>query len=124
MSDVSEQDPLSAARRIVDDGLAAIAAAASLDALRAVDTDLLGKASELSRLKASMRDVAPEDRKKLGQALNEARAAIEDALTARRSEFESAARRDQLASEQLDLSEAIVDRRVGHHHLITQTREM
>ena len=28
-----------------------------------------------------------------------------------------------LAAEQLDLSEMIVDRTVGHHHLITQTRE-
>jgi len=108
----------------VADGLAAIAAADSADALRVIDAELLGKTSPLSQLKASMRDVAPEQRKQLGQALNDARSALETALADRRAQLDAAARRAQLSAEQLDLSEVVVDRRIGHHHLITQTREM
>ena len=108
----------------VTDGLAAIDAASTLEALRSVDAELLGKAAPLSQLKASMRDVAPEQRKALGQAINEARTRLELAIADRHAELEAIARREQLAAEQLDLSEVIADRRVGHHHLITQTREM
>ncbi|MFN8053207.1 MAG: phenylalanine--tRNA ligase subunit alpha [Acidimicrobiales bacterium] len=121
---MTDPDPLATTHRIVTEGLATIASATSADALRAADGELLGKTAPLSLLKAGMRDVAAEHRKALGQALNEARTALETAIAERQVAFEAAARREQLAAEQLDLSEQIVDARVGHHHLITQTREM
>ena len=121
---MTDADPISSTRALVDAGLATIAAAADADALRAADADLLGKTAPLSQLKASLRDVAPEQRKALGQALNEARTTLEAAFAERHAQFAVAARRERLAAEQLDLSEMIVDRTVGHHHLITQTREM
>lgn len=120
---MTDPDPLSTTAQILADGLVMIAATESADALRSVDSELLGKTAPLSRLKASMRDVAPELRKVLGQALNDARSAVESAIAERTIQFEAAARREQLAAEQLDLSEMVIDRRIGHHHLITQTRE-
>ncbi|HQF93533.1 MAG TPA: phenylalanine--tRNA ligase subunit alpha, partial [Microthrixaceae bacterium] len=120
---MTDTDPLSTTATIVADGLALISSVGTLDALRATDHDLLGKTAPLSQLKASMRDVAPDQRKALGQALNDARRELETAIAERQAHFEAAARREQLAAEQLDLSEMIVDRTVGHHHLITQTRE-
>lgn len=119
----TDLDPLAQAREILDAGLAAIAGAATADDLRAVDAELLGRAAPLGRLKAAMRDVAPEDRKALGQAINEARQALEAAVEARSQEFAADARAARLAAERLDLGDLVVDRTVGHHHLITQTRE-
>ncbi len=120
---MTDTDPLSTTATIVADGLARISSVGTHDALRAADHDLLGKTAPLSQLKASMRDVAPDQRKALGQALNDARRELETAIAERQAHFEAEARREQLAAEQLDLSEMIVDRTVGHHHLITQTRE-
>ena len=121
---MGDPEPLKQAAAIVEAGLASISAAATAAELRAADGELLGKTSPLSQLKAAMRDVAADQRKALGQALNEARTALEAAVTRRQAQFDAEARTAQLAAEQMDLSEAIVDRRVGHHHLITQTREM
>ena len=120
---MTDTDPLSTTATIVADGLARISSVGTHDALRAAEHELLGKTAPLSQLKASMRDVAPDQRKALGQALNDARRELETAIAERQAHFEAEARREQLAAEQLDLSEMIVDRTVGHHHLITQTRE-
>ena len=70
-----------------------------------------------------MRDVAPDQRKALGAALNEARQRIEAAVAQRTVDVDRAARATQLSAERLDLTEVITDRPVGHVHLITQTRE-
>src|SRR5688572_29711784 len=69
-----------------------IAAALSLDELQEIETELLGKASELTRRKASLKDLAPEDRREEGRRVNEERAAVEEAIAARRAELESASR--------------------------------
>jgi len=100
-----------------------VAAAADLAALKALDATLLGKASRLTQIKATLRDADPEDRKALGRALHEARTSIEGFLAAREHELASAERRAQLEAERWDLTEVIVEPSVGHHHLITQTRE-
>ena len=112
------------ARQLAAEGVAAVAAASTSDDLRSVDHRFLGKAARLAQIKASMREVDPDERKALGAALNEARASIEQAIAEREAEFERGSRALRLAAESVDLSEVIVGRQVGHEHLITQTREM
>ena len=124
MGAMTEPDPLRAVQTAVDAGTAAVAAANSLDELHRVESDLLGKSATLTEIRASMRDVDPELRKALGQALNDARSSLEAAVAERRHGFEAQARAVQLEADRLDLSEVVVDRRIGHQHLITQTREM
>ena len=50
------------------------------DKLNEVKVAYLGKKGELTAILKSMKDVAPEDRPKVGQMVNETRAAIEQKL--------------------------------------------
>ena len=102
-------------------GLDAVAAAATLDELRAVETEVLGKRGALARSKAGLGALAAEERRDAGQAVNEAVAAVQAALDERRAALAAAARRLQLeAEERLDLTEVLGQPRRGHPHLVTQ----
>ena len=60
--------------QIRQQALAAIEDAAGMDKLNDVKVAFLGKKGQLSSLLKGMKDVAPEDRPKVGQMVNEARA--------------------------------------------------
>ena len=62
------------------------------DKLNEVKVAYLGKKGELTAILKSMKDVAPEDRPKVGQLVNETRAKIEELLEASRKKLEEAAR--------------------------------
>jgi phenylalanyl-tRNA synthetase alpha chain len=113
----------SAVTELADAGIARIASAGELDSLRELEADLLGKRSELSGLKAAMRDMDPEERRSFGASLNDARERLSAAVATRRDELESLARSARLESERLDLTEALGHARVGHAHVVTQTWE-
>ena len=108
-----------------DTALARIDAATSLDELAALQTELLGKRSALSRLKQRLGSLDAADRRTAGQAVNEALASVEAALAARRSRFAAAARQAAIEAERLDLTEILdsYEPRRGHLHLVTQTHE-
>jgi phenylalanyl-tRNA synthetase alpha chain len=96
----------------------------SSEELKVLDQKLLGKTSVLGSLKASLRDVAPEDRAAAGKAIGEARAQLEAAIAERAATLAAEARRRQLEEERLDLSEVLPTAPLGHLHLITQTWAM
>ena len=60
--------------------LESIEASDSLDKLNDVRVNILGKKGELTAVLKSMKDVAPEDRPKVGQMVNEVRVEIETFL--------------------------------------------
>jgi phenylalanyl-tRNA synthetase alpha chain len=107
--------------RLQADGTARIAAAASIDDLRGVETAVLGKKSPLNGLKRGLGDLEPDQRRAAGQALNAAREALEAALEAHRTDLDRAERASQVDAERLDLTEFGATRWRGHHHLVTQT---
>jgi phenylalanyl-tRNA synthetase alpha chain len=109
--------------RIEADAAPRIAGAATLDDLRALDAELLGKKGALSGVKAGLGRLDPEGRKAVGAALNRVRDSLDQALSARRTELESAARRVTLEAERLDLTEVPPAAGVGHLHLVTQAME-
>jgi phenylalanyl-tRNA synthetase alpha chain len=110
--------------RIATDGVSRLAAAASLDDLRALDTELLGKRSELSSFKQRLGSLEVEERRRIGKALNEVRARLEAAADERRAALHSAELGSKLEAERLDLTEYTTGgRRYGHKHLITQAIE-
>jgi len=113
-------DELDRARRA---GLDAIAGAATLDELRTVETDVLGKRGALARSKAGLGALPAEQRRDAGRAVNEAVAAVQAALDERRTTLAAESRRLQLADERLDLTEALGHPRRGHAHLVTQATE-
>jgi phenylalanyl-tRNA synthetase alpha chain len=114
--------------QIVKDGGAAIEAAASIDALAQVETELFGKRSALSGAHRSVGSLEPEARKEAGRQLHEARAALEAQLAARRGVLAESERAALLLSGRLDLTEVIPEQvrssqARGHLHLVSQARD-
>lgn len=94
-----------------------------LEELAVVDAEFLDKNSRLSRLKASMKDLDPQQRKELGAAMNRARSRIEEKIALRREALRRAAADAVLEAERMDLSEYLGSATVGHAHVVTQTWE-
>ena len=67
-------------QRIKEEAAKRIQESDSLDKLNEVRVAFLGKKGELTAVLKGMKDVAPEDRPKVGQWVNEARAEIEELL--------------------------------------------
>jgi phenylalanyl-tRNA synthetase alpha chain len=105
------------------EALAAAAAAPDLDALKAVEAEVLGKRGPLARAKARLGALPAEERPAAGRAVNDALVEVQAVLDARRSELAAGARQVQLAAERLDLTEAMSRPRRGHAHLVTQATE-
>lgn len=107
--------------RLESDAAIAVASAATIDELRALESSTLGKSSELSSLKKQLGSLEPDRRKDAGRALNETRQRIETALGSRRTEIARSERALQLEGERLDLTEVSDTIAVGHAHVVTQT---
>jgi phenylalanyl-tRNA synthetase alpha chain len=105
------------------DALAAVAAAPDLDALKALEAEVLGKRGPLARAKAGLGALPAEERPAAGRAVNDAMLEVQAVFDARRAELAAGARRLQLAAERLDLTEAMGRPRRGHAHLVTQATE-
>ncbi len=107
--------------RIETDALARIAAASTLDELKAVGQEVLGKRSELLALRKGLGALDEQARKDAGQALNATTQAISQAKDTREAELTSGERAAAYESERLDLTEVVGGPRVGHLHITTQT---
>ncbi|MFP3907855.1 MAG: phenylalanine--tRNA ligase subunit alpha [Acidimicrobiales bacterium] len=109
--------------RLEREGLEAVAGADDLDRLRTLETELLGKRSELTRLKSGLGQLDPDQRRSAGARLNECRQNLEAAFADRRRDLEATARRQRLEAERLDLTEVVDGPRLGHLHLVTQAHD-
>jgi len=105
------------------DAQSVLATADNAAALGELEPKLFGKSSTLGALKSSLGGLAPEDRKTVGRALNEARQRLTAAMTDRRAEVEAAEAADRYRAERLDLTEVIGAEAVGHTHVLSQTHE-
>ena len=108
----------------VDAALAEISAAPSSSALASLTGSLVGKKSRLGQLKAKLGTIVDiDERKAIGQALNEAMVAVEAAIATKRADSESAEIEAQMAAEGIDLTERITASRRGRTHLVTQATQ-
>ncbi|MCB9728113.1 MAG: phenylalanine--tRNA ligase subunit alpha [Deltaproteobacteria bacterium] len=80
-------DRLEALRAEAD---AAIAGAPDEAALRELEVGYLGKKGAITEVLKGMKDVAPADRPRVGQVVNEVRGAVESAIARRRESLEAA----------------------------------
>jgi phenylalanyl-tRNA synthetase alpha chain len=103
------------------EALPRVAAAGSVEDVRALDVELLGKRSALSEVKGQLGALDPDGRRKVGQASNRIREALAEALETRRAELEAVARRARLEAERLDLTEVVPALGAGHLHLVTES---
>jgi phenylalanyl-tRNA synthetase alpha chain len=103
--------------------VAQFASATTLDALRLLGSELLGKKGPLAGFKAKLGGLDPDARRLAGQAVNTAMAAAQTAFDDRQATFAAAALDQQLLTEKLDLTEITTRPRRGHRHLVTQVWE-
>lgn len=101
---------------IKEKALAQINAAQHLESLNDVRVAILGKKGELTSVLKSMKDVAPEDRPKVGQMVNEARAEIEKVLEEKKTAFEKKVREEKMKAETIDVTLPAKKPMVGHRH--------
>lgn len=88
----------------------------ALEKLNDVRVNILGKKGELTAVLKSMKDVAAEERPKVGQMVNETREEIEKVLDAAINKMEAAAREAKMKAEVIDVTLPAKKNAVGHKH--------
>ncbi len=93
-----------------------ISAAKSLESLNEVKVNVLGKKGALTAVLKGMKDVAPEERPKIGQMVNETREEIESLLLKMNEKLEAIKMEKKIASEEIDVTLPANKRKMGHRH--------
>ncbi len=102
--------------QIREEALRQIREAGALEGLNEVRVGFLGKKGKLTAVLKSMKEVAPEDRPRVGQLVNEAREQIEKALEDARTKMEQKLREARLKAEVIDVTLPGKKNRRGHRH--------
>lgn len=102
--------------RIKSEALSKIEASDALEKLNDIRVAYLGKKGELTSVLKSMKDVAPEERPKVGQMVNEARAQIEEKLEETKQALARKAREEQMKREVIDVTLPAKKSSIGHSH--------
>ncbi len=103
-------------QRLSENARRQIELATSPEKLNEARITYLGKKGELTALLKSMKEVAPEDRPKVGQMVNQARAQIEEMMEISRRQLEESIRAEQLKSEVIDVTLPAKKSLIGHRH--------
>ena len=91
-------------QQIREKAIAEIEGSDGLERLNEVRQAVLGKKGELTAVLKGMKDVAPEERPKVGQLVNDTRAAIEELLEESKTRMEKAIREEKLKAEVIDVT--------------------
>ena len=102
--------------KIKEEALRQIEGSEALERLNEIRVAYLGKKGELTSVLKSMKDVAPEDRPKVGQMVNDARAVIEAKLEESKNSLARRIREEQLKAEVIDVTLPAKRNSVGHSH--------
>jgi phenylalanyl-tRNA synthetase alpha chain len=86
------------------------------DKLNEIRVSILGKKGELTNVLKSMKDVAPEDRPKVGQMVNDTRAEIETVLEEAKTRMEAKMREAKMKAEVIDVTLPAKKAELGHRH--------
>ena len=102
--------------KIKSEALAKIDDSDALEKLNEIRVAYLGKKGELTTVLKSMKDVAPEERPKVGQMVNEVRALIEERLEETKTALARKAREEQMKREVIDVTLPAKKANTGHKH--------
>ena len=102
--------------QILERALAEINSSDKLEKLNDIKTAFLGKKGELTAVLKGMKDVAPEDRPKVGQMVNETREKIESVLEKKKNEFEKLRMEAKMKNEVIDVTLPGRKLERGHRH--------
>ena len=93
-----------------------VEAAGTLDKLNEVRVNALGKKGALTEVLKGMKNVAAEERPKIGQMVNDTRAEIEAMLEVTKKKMEGAIREAKMKEEVIDVTLPAKKNLVGHRH--------
>ncbi len=93
-----------------------IGEAGTLDALNDVRVSFLGKKGALTAVLKSMKEVAAEERPRIGQLVNETREEIERLMEDAKGKMEQALREKRLKAEVIDVTLPAKKNQLGHRH--------
>ena len=93
-----------------------ISAGDTPEKLNDIKVSVLGKKGELTAIMKSLKDVAPEDRPKVGQMINDARAEIEKNLEEAMAKLQAEVRNAKLKAEVIDVTLPSKKPVIGHRH--------
>jgi phenylalanyl-tRNA synthetase alpha chain len=102
---------------------AAVEDAATTAALRQVETAFLGKRGELAVAHRALGGLPPDDRRRVGQRLHEARQQLVALIEERGAVLRAAERAGRVAGERLDLTELVGVAPPGRVHIVERTRQ-
>jgi phenylalanyl-tRNA synthetase alpha chain len=108
------------AEAITGEGIAAIGAAADLDALSEAERHYMGKSSPLNEVREAIKSVDSADRATVGKAVSAARAQLEAAHEDRAAELATAAAAIGAVRDRIDLTLPPHEYRRGHLHPVTR----
>ena len=95
--------------------------AANLSELNDVRVKYLGKKGELTSILRGMSKLSKEDRPRIGQIVNEARAQIETLIAEKNEKLKAQELAERLASEKIDITLPGRQQPLGHMHPLTLT---
>lgn len=101
---------------IYEDAIAKLNDADSLERLNEIRVGFLGKKGQLTEVLKGMKNVAPEDRPKVGQMVNETRKQIEDKLEEMKTVISARALEQRLKAEVIDVTLPAKTGKIGHRH--------
>ncbi len=102
--------------KIVSEALSQIDGSEHLEKLNEIKVAYLGKKGELTQVLKSMKDVAVEDRPKVGQMVNEARTSIEERIEKKKKDFEKKVLEEKIKKETIDVTLPGKAPVIGHKH--------
>jgi phenylalanyl-tRNA synthetase alpha chain len=98
-------------------------AAADADALEAIRVSALGKSGTITALLKTLGGMSPDERQEKAPAIQALRAAVSDAIAARKDALDSAALDAKLASETLDMTLPVSVGAQGSVHPVSQVMD-
>lgn len=107
-------------QRIQNDAQAGIAAAKSLDELKAIENKYLGKKGELVGLLRGLGSMPAEERPKFGAATNQVKTQLEALLQEKLAKLEDEALAKSSSGSAIDITEPGIKFPTGHLHPLTQ----
>lgn len=108
---------------ILENALAAIAAADDIPALEHIRVEFLGKKGSITELLKSLGAMEPEQRKQAGAEINELKQKVQDALNNKRDAMQDAQLSAKLAQERIDVTLPGRTLETGGLHPVTRTIE-
>lgn len=107
--------------KLLEEAKINVAGLGNMEEAEALRVKLLGKKGEITEILRSMKDLAPEERKTMGQIANETKAQIENLISEKMDSLKKEAKAAKLEAEAIDVTEPGRVEKLGASHLITKT---